>query len=55
MFTTPQQQPWAAGDRIPNDKVDLLNCMCILVLTRGNGTLFDASSVEEEDITKMCV
>ena len=29
--------------------------MCILVLTKGNGTLFDAASIQEEDIIKICV
>ena len=29
--------------------------MCILVLTSGNGTLFDAASIQEEDIIKICV
>ena len=29
--------------------------MCILVLTRGNGTLFDATSIQEEDIVEICI
>ena len=44
-----------ARDQIPSDDIDLLNHTCILVLTRGDGTLFDATSIEEEDIIKICV
>ena len=29
--------------------------MCILALTTGDGTLFDAASIQEEDIIKICV
>ena len=29
--------------------------MCILVLTRGDGTQFDAASIQEEDIIEICV
>ena len=28
---------------------------CVLVLTRGDGTLFDATSIQEEDIIELCV
>ena len=42
-------------DQIPSDDIDLLNHMCILVLTRGDGTLFDAASIQEKDIVKICV
>ena len=38
MFTTSRVITSVAQDWIPNDKVDLLNHMCILILTRGNGT-----------------
>ena len=31
-----------AHNCIPHDEVELLNCMCVLVLTRGDGTPFDA-------------
>ena len=39
-----------ARDQIPNDDVDLLNHTCILVLTRGDGTPFDAAFIQEEAI-----
>ena len=29
--------------------------MCILILTRGDGTTFDASSIQEEDVIKICL
>ena len=29
--------------------------MCVLVLTRGNGTLFDAASIQKDDIREICV
>ena len=29
--------------------------MCILVLTRGNSTPFDAASIQEEDVIEICV
>ena len=35
--------------------MELLNLMCVLVLTRGNGTPFHATSRQEEDIVEFCV
>ena len=29
--------------------------MCVLVLTRGDGTPFDATSIQEEDNAELCV
>ena len=29
--------------------------MCVLVLTRGDSTLFDATPIQEEDIIELCV
>ena len=29
--------------------------MCILVLTRDDGTLFDVTSIEEKDIMEICI
>ena len=34
---------------------DLCNCMCVLVLTKKDGTLFDVTSILEEDIIKICI
>ena len=45
----------AAHDCIPGDEMELLNQMHVLVLTRGNGTPFDAAYIQEEDITELCV
>ena len=44
-----------ARDHIPSYNVDLINCKCILVPTRGDGTPFDATSIQEVDIVKICV
>ena len=55
LSTTSTVTTSVAQDQIPNDKVDLLNHMCILILTRGDGTPFDATSIQEEDIIKICV
>ena len=44
-----------AHDHIPGDEVELPNCMCVLVLTRGDGTPFDAASIQEEDIVEICI
>ena len=40
----------AACDHIPDDKMEFISQMCVLALTRGDGTLFDAASIKEEDI-----
>ena len=45
----------AARDQIPSDEMDLISCMYILVLTRGYGTPFDATSLQQEDIIEICV
>ena len=55
MFTTSTVNFLAAHNHIPGDEVELLDCMCVLVLTRSNGTLFDATSIQEEDIIKLCI
>ena len=34
----------AACDHTLGDNPDLLNCMCVLAIARGDGTLFDANS-----------
>ena len=54
MSTTSMMTASAARDCIPSDVSDLSNCTCLFVLTRGNGTLFDASSIQEEDIIEIC-
>ena len=34
---------------------DFTNCICVLTIARGDGTPFDADSLLEEDIIKLCV
>ena len=55
MSTTSTMTASAARDCIPSNVADLSNHMCLFILTRGNGTLFDASSILEEDIIEMCI
>ena len=55
MSTTSAMTASVARDCIPSDVADLSNHMCIFILTRGDGTLFDASSILEEDIIKICI
>ena len=55
MWTTSTVTALAAQDYIPGDKVDILNCMCVLVLTRDNGTPFNATSIQEKDIIEICI
>ena len=42
-------------DHTPGNKTELLNHMFVLVLVRSDGTLFDATSIQEEDIVELCV
>ena len=44
-----------AHDCIPGDEVGLLNQMCVLVLTRCDGTPSDVTSKQEEDIIEICI
>ena len=55
MFTTSTVTTLVAYYKIPGDEVELLNCMCVLVLTRGEGTWFGVASIQEEDIIEFCV
>ena len=55
MSTTSTMTALTARDHIPSDIADLSNCMHIFVLTRGEGTLFDASIILEEDIIEICI
>ena len=34
---------------------NLVNCICTLVATQGNGTLFSPNSFQEEDLVELCV
>ena len=33
---------------------ELLDHMCILTIARGDGTLFDADSLQKEDVVELC-
>ena len=54
MSTTNTATTLVAHDHIPGDEIELLNQMCVLVLTRGDGTLLDAATIQE-DIIELCV
>ena len=42
-------------DHTLGDDLDLANNICVLTIARGDGTLFDANSLWEEDIVgNMC-
>ena len=53
MSTTSTAATSVVHDHIPGDEVELLNCMCVLVLIRSDGTLFNAASILEEDIVEI--
>ena len=55
MSITSAMTTLVARDCIPSDIANLSNHMYLFVLTRGDGTLFDASSILEEDIIKICI
>ena len=55
MSTTSTVTTLVAQDQTPSNEVDLLNSVCILVLTRGDGTPFDDASIQEEDMIEICL
>ena len=55
MSTTSTATALAACDHTLGDDPDLLNHMCVLAIARGDGTQFDADSIQGEDIVKLCV
>ena len=50
MSTTSTVTTSVACNCIPGDEVELLNCMCVLVLTRGDGTPFNVASIQEDTV-----
>ena len=54
MSTTSTMTALAAHNHVPGNQVEL-SCMCVLVLTRSNRTLFNATSIQEEDIVELCI
>ena len=55
MSTTSSTTALVAHDQTLDDDPELANHMCVLTITRGDGTLFDANSLWEEDIVELCV
>ena len=45
----------AAHDHTLGNDPDIANHICVLTLARFAGTLFDADSLQEEDIIELCV
>ena len=37
------------------DEHEIVNHICILVATQGNGTLFPHNSIQEEDLVAVCI
>ena len=42
-------------DWAPSDKSNFKNQMCLFIVTRPDDTLFDATSMSEEDIVEICI
>ena len=55
MSTTSTTTASAAHDHTLGDDPNFANCICVLTFARGDGTLFNANSLLEEDIIKLCV
>ena len=55
MSTTSTATTLVAHDHTLGDDPDLANPMCVLTITRGDGTVFDPNYLWEEDIVELCV
>ena len=55
MSTTSTVTALVVHDHTLGNEAELLNCMCTLLLAKGNGTPFNATSMQEEDIIELCV
>ena len=55
MSTTSTVTTSVAHNSTLGDESKFLNCMCVLVLARGDGSPFDTASIQEEDIIDLCV
>ena len=55
MSTTSPATASAVRDQVPSDETNLQTHICVLILTKRDGTLFDVTSVLEEDIIKICI
>ena len=55
MSTTSTVTTLTACDHTLGDDTELLNCMCILLLAKSDGTPFHATFIQEEDIIEFFV
>ena len=55
MSTTSSTTASGRDHDVPSTKVIFKNKLCLVSLTRRDGTLMDASSVSEEDIIEICI
>ena len=55
MSTTSTATTSAACDQTLGNDLDLVNHMCVLTITRGDGTPFDANFLQQEDKLELCV
>ena len=55
MSTTSTTTASVAHDQTLGDDPNFANHICVLTIARGDGTLFNADSLLEEDIVKLCV
>ena len=55
MSTTSTATALAAYDHTLGDDPDLANCICVLTIAGGDGTPFDADSLQEEDVVELCI
>ena len=55
MSTTSSVTSLAACNCIPGNEIELLNHICVLVLSRGNSPPFDATSIQEQNIIEICI
>ena len=55
MFTTSTTTSLVVCDHTLGKEPDLANHMCVLIVARGDGTLFDADSLLEEGIGELCI
>ena len=55
MLTMSYATALVVRDQVPSDETNLHTCMCVLILTKRDGTLFDTTSILEEDIIKICI
>ena len=55
MSTTSTATALVAHNNTLGNESELLNHMCVLVLARGKGTPFNATSIQEDDIIELSV